>query len=68
MDTLEERINKAIKSMIEDITKEELEKTQSSIKNRVLKMVDRIALDVLKFYDVKNVQDNIVITVRKEDK
>lgn len=56
----------AIRRRTMEIVDEEVERCVESVRSRVAKETDKIALSVLSYYQIETRRDSLVITVSKE--
>lgn len=61
----EKALANSVKIRVAEIAAEEVQKAQENISRKVMGEIDKLALTILKEYDVRYSGDNIVITVRK---
>lgn len=58
-------IETAVRSKISEVMEREIKAAQQRVEDLVRQEVDRIALNLLRNYDVANRRDELVITVKK---
>lgn len=58
-------IETAVRSKIGEVMEREIKAAQQRVEDLVRQEVDRIALNLLRSYDVRNLRDELVITVKK---
>ena len=58
-------MRRLIREKVDEVIAEETEATTARVRDRVAKMVDRLALEIAGQYDIARNRDGIVITVRK---
>lgn len=61
-----EDLLKVITKQIEEVIEEEVAATQERIHKRISAQADQIALGVLSYYNARMMNDEVVITVKKE--
>lgn len=65
-ETFTEVLMRGLQHAVRKILEEEAEKASKEVERRVKAEADLIALNVLSHYDVTQLQDRLVITVKKE--
>jgi len=65
-ETLTKLIHKELEREIKEIIEKKIISAQKEVEEAIKKETDRIALELLNFYSVERMGENLVITVRKE--